>query len=548
MSRTAFTKEGMLSAWANFGRPRWGWALAPLIAVLFASLRATTDLVWDDTHRLSRRLWDQAEPRSFLAILEAQWASVSEGGYRPISSSLQQFGIEYFARDGSIWAWSLIPGLCIGLLFCAYRALARDFGLSPRAMCIGTILFFASAPFVASSWIIASGIQALVPLILATELIILHRLSSRPKLQFSLLAALFLIAPWVREFTGLGAALVLFRAWQIQPISTRRFTPIMGLAIGAFLHSLFPGLLVSWLIFGAPTQSVFKLGFLGEQLLQPRALQLEVPLHFLNLVPWTCLAAGALALRRIFVERRRVLLAAHHTFLLLWTCAALIPFFKVFSEEVHLLYALLPFSLLLGEAFAAIPQRSLAGAMMALGLAHQMANPLRSWWITNEMNRFRAEFAREMSQNIEPGSRVLSNALHLEEMRLAARGHFVSRWTVYAGVPHEFRAQSEAPVPSLVQNSDTRSMLYALSVDYDFLPDKRDYHRHPWADSIQSPLIAREFRARTISLDPLAWWRPRRYENVLFAPDLENDFFRGPSARAPFWREVSATYTLWRVP
>jgi hypothetical protein len=166
------------------------------------------------------------------------------------------------------------------------------------------------------------------------------------------------------------------------------------------------------------------------------------------------------------------------------------------------------------------------------------------------MNRFRGELAREMIQQVEPGARVLSNALHLEELRLAARGHFVSRWTVYAGVPHDFRAQSDAPVPPIAQNSDVGSMLYALAVDYDFPPEKRDYHRHPWADSAQSPLITREFRVRTFSLDPLAWWRPRRYENVLFAPDLENDFYRGPStsASAPFWREVSAAYTLWRVP
>ncbi len=546
----AFIKERMLSAWASLSRSPWATAaLAPLIALMFACVRATTDLVWDDTHRLSRRLWDLAEPRSFFAILESQWASVSEGGYRPISSSLQQLGIEYFARDGSIWAWSLIPGLCIGLLFCAYRALARDFGLSSRATAIGAILFFTSAPFVASSWIIASGIQALVPLILATELIILHRLASRPRLQFALLALLLLIAPWVREFTGLGAALVLFRAWQIQPRHARRFTPIMGLAIAAFLHSLFPGLLVSAVVFGAPTQSVFKLGFLGEQLLQPRALQLTVPLHFINLVPWTCLAAGALALRRIVIERRTVPLAPHHIFLLLWTLLALIPFLKVFSEEVHLLYALLPLSFLLGEAFAAIPRRSLASAMLILGLAHQLTNPLRSWWITREMNLFRTELASEISQKIEPGARVLSNALHLEDLRLAARGHFVSRWTVHAGVPHDFRAQSEAPVPPIAQNSDPRTTLYALAVNYDFLDEKREYHRHPWTDQAPTPAwINREFRTRTFSLDVLSWWRPRHYENVLFAPDLENDFYRGPSASAPFWREVSATYTLWRVP
>jgi hypothetical protein len=541
-----------MSRWSPFARRSWkpqslgGWQV-PLIALLFASLRATTDLVWDDTHRLSRRLWDLAETRSFWDILEAQWTSASEGGYRPISTSLQQLGVEYFARDGSIWLWSLIPGICIGLLFWAYRALARDFGLNSRATGIGAILFFASAPFVASSWIIASGIQALVPLILAAELLVLHRFGSHPRVQLGLLAGLFLIAPWVREFTGLGAVLVFIRGWQIQPAESRRFTAIMVLAIVGFFHSLFPGLLVSLFVFGAPTQSVFEIGFLGEQLLRPRALQLEVPLHFLNLLPWSVLAAGLLSLRRVVVRRENPPLLARHLFLLIWAGAALFPFLKVFSEEVHLLYALFPFSLLMGEAMATIRTRSLAGLFLMLGLAHQLSNPLRSWWIVSAMNHFRAELGQGLRDRTEPGARVLSNALHLEELRLAARGQFVSRWTLVAGVPHDFRPQALEGLPRFAVNQEPAVPLYALSVDYEYLPSKRDYHRHPWVDQARDVLLTRDFRVRVISLDFLSWWRPRRFENVLFAPDLENDFYRGPSGGAVHWREVSARYTLWRV-
>ena len=97
-----------------------------------------------------------------------------------------------------------------------------------------------------------------------------------------------------------------------------------------------------------------------------------------------------------------------------------------------------------------------------------------------------------------------------------------------------------------------QTAVHFLDMDYEFIPYKRGYHCHRFVKnkdfelqkiwSLSSIDICYPF------LDPLKNLTPRELTNILFAPDLENDFYRGPAvSHWPFLREVYVNYTLYRV-
>jgi hypothetical protein len=104
----------------------------------------------------------------------------------------------------------------------------------------------------------------------------------------------------------------------------------------------------------------------------------------------------------------------------------------------------------------------------------------------------------------------------------------------------------------LLKENHARRDVYFLDVDFDYTLDKLDYHSHKYVrnrsvDTDEIGLV-HTTRVRYFFIDPLKKWVARPYVSFLGAPDLENDFYRGPAQNgAPFMREVYAEYRVYRV-
>ena len=560
------------------------WGLSALIifsmSLCFALVRSTTVVVWDDSHSVTAIQLDGAGPKygaglSVLERLADSFSKVSPAGYRPISTFLAHLGLTYIAEGGSVFLWSLIPGFAMGCLAIVLFHTSQIFLKDWRWSLIASFLYLLSSPFVASAWIIAAGVQAFVPLLICSALLFYERLrlNQAARLCSSIgLALIFLIGPWFREFVGCAPILILVRDLAAQ----RRFTRLQLGCILGLAHAVFPGALVSIFLDGAPTDPVFKLGLLGGRLESGplelgsivNSLKFQIVPHLLVLVPSTLLLIAALGglgyFKRIRYQKATSDLR-DDAFLFFWLVLTLAPFLKVFTEEVHLLYPLLPFLLLVSrlcrEVVDLTPQKTARplrtqlgrigmAVLLILSIGDQGLNSINSYAIVSQTNLTMAQIAQQIVEKTPANSVIIGNALHLDDIRSLSRGHFEAYWTVRAGLPRNDRTieNRDALVDLRKQSSKP---LYLLDFDYAYLPDKFEYHSHRLA---RDPEIAKELvieipmRQVYWYLDPVKAWLPRSYTTVLFAPDLENDFYRGPERnQLSFRREVSVTYRLHRL-
>ncbi len=161
--------------------------------------------------------------------------------------------------------------------------------------------------------------------------------------------------------------------------------------------------------------------------------------------------------------------------------------------------------------------------------------------------------AAKIRETIPAGAVIVGNALHLEDIRMASGGHFKSYWTVAAGIPYlADRAflTKQSLVDFMAKHEQTA--VYFLDMDYDFIPYKRSYHSHKFVKNqdfdVQELWSMSSIDIRYPFLDPMKNVTPRELTNVLFAPDLENDFYSGRAVNhAPFLRELYVNYTLYKV-
>ena len=568
-----------------------------VVALAFAAVHQSTALVWDDSPHLSGILFEnngKAAPNqaSLKGCLQGAFCQAVSNGYRPLSTFLCFCGDYYLASGCPIFLWALaVGGLTGSFLLAMYRVALRIIGSGLYAA-LAVLLLACSPPFVAASWIIFAGQQVMVPLFICLGLLTYWRIQDsgwKSRGGHVLLALILFLGPWFREFVGLTAILVAMLDFSERPRPTWvKLICALGLA-----HALFPGWVVHWFIPTAPTSSIFGFGFLGtevklnvatahhggwRELLWGWRSQLAVG-HFLGILPSPImlLISAAVAVKSIVSiaawwragRPLRISLPGRQTtlvwFTVAWWLGSLLPLVKVFTEEVHLGYALVPFSILAAVAIrymmtisrgVGVLPTSLRAAILflaAVGVGDQVLNVPNSIRIVRGINRGVQETADRICETTAAGAIVVGNALHLEDIRLASGGHFTSYWTVAAGIP--YRAErafltKESLADFMAKHDGTP--VYFLDMDYEFLPGKGSYHAHRFVKDedfeVQKLWSLSAVDIRYPFLDPLKHFTPRDFTNVLFAPDLENDFYRGRAVnRARFLREVYVNYTLYKV-
>jgi hypothetical protein len=556
-----------------------------LIAGGFAAARSSTGFIRDDTGRLHHYLTNPDKWRGLESVGFAFRYSFSNYPLRQLSGVVSHLFIPFCVDPSRVpaglclFAGALIASLAVSLFFVARRFTGSD-GWAVFAV----FLSLCSAPFVAASWIVCTGIQTFVPLMICLGMLSYWRAVEAKRFKWVYYVCLILImffGHWFREFVGLLPLLVLFLDIQ----RARRPTWLSAVCLLCFLHALFPSALTRLFYPSLPLLPVYKLsGPLSGRLdtgggsaviamiksfWNPFAFKIVI-CNFLSLIPpvlWI-LAVVSLVLKLIFIRvgtaPRSCCGRGRWLFLIFWFLLFFLPFLKVYTMQVHLAYCLLPVSVILAVLMRDL-RAALAGwrfpsagwafiLLLSLAAGDHALNLYGSFRVVRGMNEGITRMAAWLRASIPKGSVVVANAGHAVDIDYYSLLHF----DIYRVQPIPFpfpdsgKTSDPAVMRKMVAEELPRRKIYFLDARYDFIPGKEHFHGHKY-------LAGREFKLRKIGrvwttrvyypfLDPLKHFAPRLYTSFMGAPDLENDFYTGPAQDGSlFLREFHVDYDVYDV-
>ncbi len=550
------------------------------------------------------RMW--SDPRAALAELFAPFAHV-HGGYRPVERVYTAGCLLLHRHRGHDWPLLAIVGAIHGLLAVTVFCTARRFVRRDLTAAGAVLLVLASPALVASSWVYLSP-QALVPLAVCAALLCYWKAqesAGRP-LYLAALALLLLAGPWYREVLLFVPVLIGFLELQ----RARRPTPVLLLAALGFAHGLYPtALLHVCLLPELEVPIVFHMGgslsgALSQPLVRWTAAWSFVPqfppslLVVAGLVPVIGAArvlrtfdrqalgqgrpaerlarAGALVSEAIapaawllaiaFAGQATgvvlclgfaVAAARRLPFLSVWFVVFFVPLLRVYTIHIHFLYAVVPAGIILAatleDAWDRLPvpgrrraRAALAGVLL-LGAADQGLNLYGAYRVNRDTYTGIQLLGQWFRARVPQGAAVVGNAMHLGDIRCAAGYHIRAYYSVpwyepSVADPDQFRA--------LLRAQGDRKV-YLLDVDFDYPPVKWA-HRNAYVHYLDVPKRDLGLRYTSVAcyyyLDPLRRWLPREQVLFLGAPDLVNDFYRGPAPDGrPFCHVVGASYRVYEV-
>ncbi|OGQ36461.1 MAG: hypothetical protein A3F16_00670 [Deltaproteobacteria bacterium RIFCSPHIGHO2_12_FULL_43_9] len=577
-----------------------------VVAAGFLALRSTVGLVWNDSPQTAENLYDfnqvvgddesktplcrssgasglrWGSPHLIKTIFARAFSCIEFGGYRPLSAALSFVAVSIFSnpasKDNLGKIWMILVALLFGLLALLLFNIARRFVQTDLTAYIILLLFFFSPPMISGSWIMFSGgIQVTVPLLICLGIWLYFKTAEAGRFRLLWQIGLFcsfIVSPWVREFTGIVPILIILLEFQ----KHRRLTHIITVAVFGFLHALFPTAIMSIFIPNLPLSMVFKLGYLSEQLhasLESSSIIWQI-LHLkwwvvkvlmLTVPPLLLLISGIALVSTLRKEMETVTNnISNILFLSVWFLLSFLPFLKVFTVHVHLLYSLMPALILIGlltETFwIKIFKKAFSGRfswkstilipLFFIALLDQMLNAYGAYITVSAMYGGIQHLADWFQHNIPRGSIIIANALHAEDIRYYSENHIMPYWSVGIGVPAERTLPDPRALSKFLSNNYESKQIYMLNIDQDFAPHKYHYHAHQYVINKNVKLASlgqiHSVLRRFPYLDPLKIFYPKR--NVLFLgpPDLENDVYLGHERSGkPFLNEISVNYYLYRV-
>jgi hypothetical protein len=542
------------------GQHRWNaWLVLLLflcVSAGFLAYRQGACIVWNDSPNTCWYLYDRQGPTALppvLSYLRSFFAKMDPNGYRPISSLIYDLGMRTITDPSNpplIWL-AHIAAMYGGLASLIYLV-ARRFTASTAAALFATALYILSPPVTAASWVLFAGLQPLVIMNICAGLLLywegLKATGSTRRFCFAGLALMMLIGPWIREFCGLLPILILvLEAQRVRKPSWLGFMSALF-----FCHALYPALIPSLTIApGIAVKNIFQMGSLGTQVTKTETeaaslllriwqnMRWFVPKRFLELLPPLLFAMACLSMAAQTLDRRlrgsslwtaaacaflgilvlgllkivpstftalwitlglSLLAARYSPFLAIWFLLSFLPFLKVYTEHVHLAYALAPASIILargaedfwrslsGPSLPRLAMRMLLAAILGVALLDQGAAALASRSvILGVCDGFKA-VAQQLRERIPQGSAVVGNALHIEDIRLYSGNHFQAFWTVSSGIP---RAKAGLETPAafkrFYQEHITQRRIYLLDMEHAGHFPAKLYHRNRYVHSMNLP-------------------------------------------------------------
>jgi hypothetical protein len=478
----------------------------------------------------------------------------------------------------SLFAGSLIASLAVSFFFVARRFTRSD---SWAAFAVFLLLF--SAPFLTAAWIVCAGLQSMVPLLICLGLLSYWRAVEAKRFKWVCYVCLFLImffGHWFREFVGLLPLLVIFLEIQ----RARRPTWLMAVCLLCFLHALFPSALTRLFYPSLPLLPVYRLdiplgsvmsgggSFLSElkSLLAPFRLW-YVSANFLFLLP-PCLwimVFFALALKIVF--RKSGASAGERCppgqwlCLTVWFLLFFLPFYKVYREQVHLAYSLVPMSVIIAvlmrdllsdlRRFQIRSPRWFFAVILCVVIGDHALNLPGVRNVVSGVNDGTMRMAAWFKSNVRPGSVVVGNAGGQTVDILYYSGDYFNAYWVQPipfPRPDSGKTSSVGGMSEMIADERGKRDIYFLDMTCCFFPGKEYYHGHKYVRGLnfRTKKLGRIHCTRVYYpfLDPLKHFVPRLYISFLGAPDSENEFYTGPAQDGSlFLRETHVDYDVYRV-
>jgi hypothetical protein len=566
----------------NGTRARW-LRLAVLFVLLSAGYvvwRGQNYIVWDDTssasfNRYSNRLhYSWSSPKFFASLADETFGHLQGDGYRPLSAFLRGSGAAWFSRETiEPLPFVVANGLMLGLWSVVLWILARRFTKTDAAADLVVFLNVASVPVLTGSLIISSGIQAVVPLLICGGLLLYGNVktSRRPWMWQIPLCLTLLVGPWFREFAGVTPLLIL--AAEALGLYGRRSLSVIVIAICGFAHALFPTALFHFAAYpDLPLLPVYRLGNLANALGRSstdaglwkslKVLHWRIFGDIVSVLPPSLfvIALGSLVVSLI----KREPLRTTRGVLFLWAFFALtfLPFLRTFHEQVHFAYCTMPISILLVLAVehlwletSAVPWSRVALACVLLvPLGDQAINIYAVRHVTDSIYAGIRRHAAWFTEHTPPGTVVICNAHHIEDIRFYSRGH-IDPWGTAGGIP-DSNHWIPSPKELAVKLRELKAPLYCLDARLTADDQQRGAPRRNWVVRDEAldivPVRAERVRCHYPFIDPLRLLLPTKSLCWPGPPDLEFDFYRGPvhaptRLRQQFEFEVSLEYRLYAV-
>ena len=545
-----------------------------IIAAFYLAWRPPHCIVWDDTSWASFNRYSNGghysfqNPRFFPDLLGESFGQIQIDGYRPFNAIIRGTGAAWFAdTNANPWPFFLLTGLLLGLLAVLAFWVARGFTQTSLAAALAVFLFLASTPMLTGSLVVFAGIQAFVPILICSAWLTYQRslISSRPWLWRGLLFLILFLSPWFREFTGVMPVLIIVRELQ----RTRRPTPAMSLSGVAFLQALFPTALVHLLFFkNLPVVPIHRLGNLAATLNHGgpahswkealKQLHWRIWLDLPSILPPTLFLLALLGLVLCLSRRTEQTVRFWNdvAFLGFFFLTTFLPFLKLFNEQVHLAYCLLPLSILLmmlveqAWNFASgRGWRTVLAVAMTVVLMDHAASFYAVRGATGAIYASIHRLAVWFQTQTPAGTVVICNAHHIEDVRYYCHGHI----DLLATAPGVIDRNRWVHTPELLRaalRARPGRDVYLLDARLPVSGGQRGADRAHYILAerllpVGEPIPVEGVRFVYPIFDPLRLLTPLKTMNWPGPPDLEFDFYRGPALSGRWMvREIALDYVL----
>lgn len=547
-----------------------------LATLAYIAWRWSPFIVWDDTasgsfNKYVTHNFTLEPARIWSHIIERAFLNTGAVSYRPISSIIQGLGNAYlYSVTTNPSLFIIINGIICGFTALLFMYVSGFFVRSRAARLFATFLFFASSPVLTGSLVLFSGIQFLVFMFILLILAIYLRHDQDGRRIWLLpLALALIIGAWTREFVGLAPALIIV----LEVINRRGFRLVGLLAAAGFYHAMFPTFLTSLFADNIPIVFVFNFGnlnhFMGtasskgvlETLLQ---LKWRIFGHLFNVMPPSLMVLGFVTFcwSTVTYWKKSTEDFRQQLFLTIFFGAAFVPFLKVFHEQVHLAYSLIPLSLLLAKQVeflhGRLARRPLTmpalgiAALVIITTADHAINIFAVRQATRDIYGTIMSIADRFTRELPPGSVVISNAHHIEDIRFYSKGH-IEPWAVRGGMPHSARwMYTGDDLQKLIDDPEVPAV-YMLDVRLPKIEGQRGNLRAH--DYVRDEVVEMKSYGKIAAVnytfpffDPLRILIPTEMAIWPGPPDLVFDFYRGPAlSGALFLREVAVDYMFYKV-
>jgi hypothetical protein len=555
------------------------WRLLLLFVLVSAGYvlwRGHDYIVWDDTssasfNRYSNGLhysWSNANLAS--SLIRESFSRLQGDGYRPLSAFIRGCGAAWFSRDAiEPLPFVVANGLVLGLWSVVLWILARRFTDSDLGADLVVFLNVASIPVLTASLVISSGIQAIVPLLICGGLLLYGKAktSRRPWIWQIPLCAVLLVGPWFREFAGVTPLLIL--AAEILFLLGRPSWTVIVVAVVGFLHALFPTALVHFIAFpDLPVLPVNRLGNLAHALELTRGrgllakfavLHWRIFADIVSVLPPTLFVIAASSLVLTLLRRQSLRPTRGVLFLSAFFALTFLPFLRAFHEQVHFGYCTIPISILLTLAIERLWFESKTRPAMRIALIGVLLLPLGDhaldlYSVRHVTDAIYAAIERQAAwfkDHTPPGTVVMGNAHHIEDIRYYSAGH-IDVLAIAGGTPDPKRWVPDRKALAAAIQGMTHP-LYCLDARLTADAGQRGANRRNWVvrdEALDLEAVrAVSFRCRYPFLDPLRMALPTQNLCWPGPPDFEFDFYRGRARKNHRWFqfEVSLDYRLYAV-